>query len=163
MFEVGDRIIRKTTRQAGAITNMRRSRALMLEVKWDQGTTQWLPAEEFMLWDVSDPPPAVPASSWGRTTPEYIRQIRSSRQCKDEREKRHKIPSPKELNDLADALYGLSNKRPNQTKHKAARMIHRFESQKLNKPAWHYATTDAERDRLEMKKLYQEKSGDYSY
>jgi hypothetical protein len=34
---------------------------------------------------------------------------------------------------------------------------------KLDQPAWHYAVSDAERDRLAMKKLYQEKSGDYSY
>jgi len=33
----------------------------------------------------------------------------------------------------------------------------------MTKPAWHYAPNDAERERLEMKRLYQEKSGDYSY
>jgi hypothetical protein len=34
---------------------------------------------------------------------------------------------------------------------------------KLNRPAWNYAKAEAERERLDMKKLYQEKSGDYSY
>jgi len=34
--------------------------------------------------------------------------------------------------------------------------------QKMDQPCWNYVD-GAERDRLEMKKLYQEKSGDYSY
>jgi hypothetical protein len=33
----------------------------------------------------------------------------------------------------------------------------------MAEPAWHYAVDDAEAERVSMKKLYQEKSGDYSY
>jgi len=33
----------------------------------------------------------------------------------------------------------------------------------MTKPAWNYAKAEAELERLDMKKLYQEKSGDYSY
>lgn len=47
--------------------------------------------------------------------------------------------------------------------HYATGVMGRKRDKKLDHPAWNYAKSDAERDRLEMKKLYQEKSGDYSY
>ena len=41
------------------------------------------------------------------------------------------------------------------------RLIREYETQHM--PAWHSAIDPAELARLEMKRLYQEKSGDYSY
>lgn len=47
--------------------------------------------------------------------------------------------------------------------HYANGSIGRKPYKNLDQPAWNYAKHEAEQERLSMKKLYQEKSGDYSY
>jgi hypothetical protein len=47
-----------------------------------------------------------------------------------------------------------------------ARAPHDMKSKRLDMPAWNYSNPEffeAEKARLDMKSLYQEKSGDYSY
>jgi len=47
--------------------------------------------------------------------------------------------------------------------HYATGAIGRKKDKKLDQPAWNYSKDEAEKERISMKKLYQEKSGDYSY
>src|ERR1700679_2130529 len=104
-FEVGDKVVRKSTLELGSVQSTRRAKALMVEVKWDAtGVKQWLPAEEFQPWDKSELPPPPYVSPWGRTTPGYIIGIRSSAQVRDERKNRLSQPSKKSLETIADSL-----------------------------------------------------------
>jgi hypothetical protein len=47
--------------------------------------------------------------------------------------------------------------------HYANGVMGRKPHKKLDQPAWTYVKHEAERERISMKKLYQDKSGDYSY
>ena len=85
-FHVGQRVIRKSSERSGFIYGKNRRRVPMLEVRWeDSGLKEWLPAEEFRLWDKSEIPPPTRTTYRGRTTLQYINHIQSSKQCKDER------------------------------------------------------------------------------
>ena len=77
-FELGDRVLRKSTRDAGFVYAIRRKRAVMVEVKWESdGHRTWLPSEELIAWDRAENPPSVKKSGWGNTTPEYLIDLRA--------------------------------------------------------------------------------------
>jgi hypothetical protein len=127
MFEVGDRIIRKSNELCACVTSSEKRRVLMVEVKWDAtGLKQWLPAEEFRLWDKSDPPPPVRKTRWGRTTPGYIIGLRSSAQCYHERQQRLAKNSTKRLENLTEALCSLSDRKKGRSQNKARKLIKKF-------------------------------------
>ena len=122
-LEIGDRVIKKSTGEAGFVHDTRKKRALMIEVHWETtNLCQWLPAEELRAPAASDPPPPTRITPWGRTTPSYLvtlrKQVRSTR----------RKPDPKRAQEkLAEKLLSLSGARKNRTKMKAAKMIAEFE------------------------------------
>jgi hypothetical protein len=125
MYAVGDRIIRKRDGESGFITDTRKVRALMVEIRWDAtGIKQWLPSEEFKPWDRSDAPPPVQKTWLGRTTPIYLVELRRKNPLKKDpmREKR------KAEERLADDLTGLSSRKKNRSRNKARKLIARWDT-----------------------------------
>ena len=121
MFEVGDKVIRKTTEDVGYVHSIRKYKVLMVEVRIDAtGLRQWFPAEEFRMWDKNEIPPQVELTRWGRTTPAYMVNLRNSKQVRDIRDNRNKRY---EEYRLAESLLALSDKRKQRTRNKAAKLI----------------------------------------
>ena len=123
MFEIGDHVIRKSNEQSGFIHDTRKAKVFMVEVRWESGIKQWLPAEEFRAWDKSETPPIAPLGYRGRTTPAYISHIRASKQCKDERKRRFGKPTKKELEEVGDALMKLAKKKKQRGRNKAKKIV----------------------------------------
>jgi hypothetical protein len=123
-FQVGQRVVRKTSEQSGFIHEKRRGKVVMLEVRWEEsGIKQWLPAEEFRLWDKSATPPPSGLGYRGRTTPDYISRIRSSKQCKDERNRRYGKMTRKELEEVGNALMTLAGNKKQRGRNKAKKIV----------------------------------------
>lgn len=170
-MRVGDRIMRKSNLEGGCILGARKqsSGVYMVCVAWDStGTEQWLPSEEVRPWDKLQAPPVAKPTPWGRTTPAYLVALRRDLRINSGGRKQ----TGKTAEDqLADKLAKLSGRRKNRSRQKAKKLVAEYERSKMapekrfpmNKPAWNYAPNDAEIARREMKKLYQEKSGDHSY
>lgn len=153
MFEVGDRIIRKSNQQNGFVKSVEKRRVFMVEVHWDTGIDQWLPAEEFREWDKSDIPPPVRLSTIGRTTPEYLVDLRRKNPIKPNPAKAKKLAAQR----LADDLSLLSDRKKNRSRNKAQKLISKFErgmypqnmSQSLRNPQ-----QQAEHEKMEMRRNY---------
>lgn len=123
MFEVGDRVVRKSNRKSGFISATEKRKVWMLEVRWDENSVQqWLPAEEFRQWDVSDPPPEVKTTPLGRTTPEYLVQLRLQHPLKKNTAKRRRVAEQQ----LADDLMALSTRKKSRSKTKADNLINKY-------------------------------------
>ena len=164
-MRVGDRIMRKSSLEGGYILAAQKlpSGCCMVQVRWDlSGIVQRVPSEEIRPWDKLQSPPPIETTSWGRTTPRYLVNLRHSlpRNSQKNPAKGKKLEA-----QLADDLIHLANKRKHGCKQKANNLIVKFEGNtpKFTKPVWNYAVTDAEMERRKMKELYQKKSGDHSY
>lgn len=124
-FSVGDKVMLKSTSRRGFVMATERRRTPMVEVKWeDDGLKQWLPADQFRPWDVLDAPTTLPRTSkLGRTTPDYIIQLRRSKQVQDEYHERRKRPK---LDKMADRLCSLSDCKKQRSWNNAQRIIGEF-------------------------------------
>lgn len=123
MFEVGDRVVRKSTEQAGFVHGVRKNKTLMIEVRWDaSGLKIWLPAEEFRVWDKAEVPPPARITSWGRTTPLYLQLLGKAARSKAKRSRIAKW-NPEAA---ADKLLQLSAK-GNKGRNKARKLIAKIE------------------------------------
>lgn len=128
MFEIGDAVARKSTGQAGFIHQVRKARATMLLIHWSDGSSGWLPEYEVRPADTQIPPPAKPLTSWGRTTPQYLVDLR--KQLRNDTWKKRRIEQIAQQ-QLADSLAGLSGRKKNKTKMKAAKLIEQYELRQL--------------------------------
>ena len=122
-FEIGMRVIRKRTDEAGFIRGVRKAKATMVEVRWEtSGVSQWLPAEEVRVYDKSDPAPTPQRTGHGNTTPQYLVDLR-----KELRARRNtQYIADRRVEKLRAALVGLSDSRKNRTKMKASKLIQKF-------------------------------------
>ena len=154
MFEVGDRIVRKSNECCGFVISMEKRRTMMVEIRWDAPIPdQWLPAEEFREWDKSDEPPPTKVTSLGRTTPAYLVELRHKNPLKKNPAKMKKLAEQK----LSDDLAALSNRRKQRTKGKAQKLIAKFEkgiypvnmTQHIRTPQ-----EQAEHERMEMSRQW---------
>jgi len=122
MFEVGCRVIRGRDGRSGFIHDMEKQRCPMIEVRWDDtGIKQWLPAEEFRVWDKVEKPEPARVSGNGSTAPAYLKSLRSY-----ERRQPRRVA----IEALTENILRLSGKRKNRSLNKVKGLVKQFESGK---------------------------------
>jgi hypothetical protein len=130
-FEVGNRVVHNSNERCGFIYSIEKRRVLMVEIRWeDTGIKQWLPAEELRLWNKAKTPPPKPVTPWGRTTPDYLVQMRYklSHDPAVLAERKERWAKKKKEEQLAKDLDRLSEKRKTRSRKKAKRLISKFKN-----------------------------------
>lgn len=126
-FSVGDFVVHKLNEDKGFIRNLRKAKATMAKVRWEEsGITQWLPSEELRLWDKATAPAPAKVTSRGNTTPDYLVGLRKKLRQNPHRFKKENRKRAEAR--LAESLISLSGRRKGRTRAKAKKLITEFES-----------------------------------
>lgn len=132
-FEIGDKIIRISNEEVGFIHDTNKGKVIMVEVRWEATEIkQWLPAELVRPWDKASAPPTNALTGWGRTTPQHLIDIRYelSHDPVVLQQRKERWQQKKKEENLANTLFGLSNRHKTRSKKKAQTFIKKFEKGK---------------------------------
>src|ERR1700690_4491136 len=77
-YEVGDRVMQKSSDEWGIVQATRQTRVLLVEAQWSTGVKQWLPADQLRPFDKAQTPPPV-SSRKRRPTMAHTRVPSTSR------------------------------------------------------------------------------------
>jgi hypothetical protein len=130
MIEVGSTIEHVVSGLKGFVINKERRPAPVVEVKWLDGQTSWLPESLIRVSGVVEIPPVPNKTSMGRTTPGYLVKLRQSRRATGEEQKtwaewRKKKQAEAEQERLGNYLGSLNGKRK-KSRHLAQKAVRRF-------------------------------------
>src|SRR5271167_648943 len=118
-FEVGSRVIRISSGESGFVHDMNKGRVVMVEVRWEStGKKQWLPEEEFRVWDkfsgpVTGPPGGVEQQNL------FDAAARQKASLEGRAAKRAYWEEKRRIERLTETLVGLSNNRKTRSRKKA--------------------------------------------
>jgi hypothetical protein len=76
-LDVETRVSNAVNTQQGMITEIRMRRPSMAHVQWDNGSSGWYHPEQLSLPCALNAPAETARTAWGRTTPEYLVDLRT--------------------------------------------------------------------------------------
>jgi hypothetical protein len=129
----GTEVLRIQDGTVGVVLEIGERRPVRVRVKWSDGTESWMHPEQVRIPSALRPPPEAKLTSFKRTTPQYLVNLRRRGWAENAK---NPAPAKPNLEKEADRLVETVSRRRSKSQRKADKHIRDFQKREFKHRQW---------------------------